>query len=169
MLHSDNERIQWTSINRINTNVKWLGLAAFLRPPFRAAGSELAGTPSRGKGLPLHPFQLALAPIMQVLMVKYFAQITNVTCFAPDSTDKVQMESVGTGRRSASYNCNLLGTKLWDNWNIGARADLIGGQQLYSLRTVISFFELACRHNHFSTTGIQTHQLTYAFVNTSKI
>ena len=115
MLHSDNERIQWTSINRINTNVKWLGLAAFLRPPFRAAGSELAGTPSRGKGLPLHPSQSALAPIMQVLVVKSFAQITNVTCFAPDSTDKVQMESVGTGRRSASYNCNLLGKKLWDN------------------------------------------------------
>jgi len=100
-------------------NVKWLGLAAFLRPPFRAAGSELAGTPSRGKGLPLPPSQSALAPIMQVLVVKSFAQITNVTCFAPDSMDKVKMESarVGTGQRSASYsyNCNLLGKKLWDN------------------------------------------------------
>ena len=80
-----------------------------------SCGSELSGTPSRGKGLPLHPSQSALAPIMQVLVVKSFAQITNVTCFAPDSTDKVKMESVGTGRRSASYNCNLLGKKLWDN------------------------------------------------------
>ena len=95
-------------------NVKWLGLATFLRPPFRAAGSELAGTPSRGKGLPLPPSQSALAPIMQVLVVKSFAQITNITCFAPDSTDKARMESVGTGRRSTSYNCNLLGKKLWD-------------------------------------------------------
>ena len=53
-----------------------------------------------------------------------------------------QMESVGAGRPSASYSCNMYNykEKLGSIRKIGARADLIEGPAVYSLRTVISFF-----------------------------
>ena len=50
------------------------------------------------------------------------------------------MESVGTGRPSASYSCNMYKEKLGSIRKIGVRTDLIGRPAVYSLRTVISFF-----------------------------
>ena len=58
------------------------------------------------------PPQSALAPIRQMDPCQSFAQIKNDTCFAPDSWEKSQMESVGTGRPSASCSCTMSKEKL---------------------------------------------------------
>ena len=100
--------------------------------------SEGPAHPSEASSPP--PPQSALTPIRQMDPCQSFAQIKNATCFAPDSWGKLQMESVGTGRPSASYSCNMYKEKLGSIRKIGARADLIGRPAVYSLRTVISFF-----------------------------